>query len=160
MAATVRACVLPLFSSYACACVLQLVWRLDPCTRTLSALTSPARDPKPRTDDVTPYNVTPYDGTPHTHTLGPPATWTVHTHGAHFKLKNGVGHYLAIKGDQVCDGQGGRFCELSIQPHQGHFVIRSADNRSGVAFPDGGNYAKAATHVGHGGPAQFKLERA
>lgn len=91
---------------------------------------------------------------------GPPATWTVHTHGAHFKLKNGIGNYLAIKGDQVCDGQGGRFCELSIQPHQGHYVIRSADNRSGVAFPDAGHFAKQATRVGHGQPAQFRIERA
>jgi len=90
---------------------------------------------------------------------GRPATWTVHAHGSHFKFKNGVGHFLAIKGDSVCGGQGGRFCELVVQPHNGHFVIRSPDGRSGVAFPDGGNYPKAASHVGRGRPAQFQIRR-
>lgn len=91
---------------------------------------------------------------------GRPATWTVHAHGSHFKFKNGIGHFLAIKGDSVCKGGGGRFCELSVQPHNGNYVIRSTDNRSGVAFPDAGNYPKAATHTGHGQPAQFRINRA
>jgi len=91
---------------------------------------------------------------------GRPATWTVHAHGSHFKFKNGVGHFLAIKGDSVCGGQGGRFCELSVQPHGGAYVIRSVDGRSGIAFPDGGNYPKPATRVGHGPPPQFHIKPA
>lgn len=91
---------------------------------------------------------------------GGPATWTVHRFGNHFKFKNQAGHYLAIKGDSVCSGGGGGKCELVLQPHNGNWVIRSRDNRAGIAFPDGGHHPKAATHVGHGQPAQFRIKRA
>ena len=76
------------------------------------------------------------------------------------KFQNQAGHFLAIKGDTVCAGGGGRFCELSVQQHNGHYVLRSTDDRAGIAFPDGGHQPKAATRTGKGGPAQFRIHRA
>ena len=98
---------------------------------------------------------------------GRPATWKVHrlnpgTKPQHIKLENMAhpGRYLRIdKRGHLNTGKGGRWCEFTVEKHDGHFILASKHNPGHhVGFHDNGSL-KQPKNVKNGHHAQFKVHK-
>jgi len=87
------------------------------------------------------------------------ARFTVEPSPAGFLRLRNVGdpsNYLAIRGGVVCNGKGGKFCELSVFRNEGRWCFRSVHADEGIGItPDG--QPKASAHTKFGQHGQFTI---
>jgi len=86
---------------------------------------------------------------------GAHATFTVEANRGAIQFKNDKGNYLACQNGNMKSGGGGKWCDFTVRPHEGHILIRSSHGDHGVGFEPNGE-VRESHHVKHGDLAQFQ----